>query len=241
MPEWALRFENFSALHAATVLLFTFAWAAVVAAGRRVAGGPHEQRWRASLCASIAAAWLLANAGQLLPGVFVVAQSLPLQLCDLAGALAPLALWRRTRLLLGTLYFWGLGFSVQAVATPDLAQGPASVAFWMFWVPHANIVGAACYALVVEGFRPQWRECIQAYLLALLYLVLVLPFDLLTGFNYGYVGPVDLPQPTLLDLLGPWPWRIGSLTVVALCGFVLLQLPWTIAARGSAQNPRSVA
>jgi hypothetical integral membrane protein (TIGR02206 family) len=134
----------------------------------------------------MALAWGIANAGSCTLR-HVASENLPLQICDIAGILAPLALWRRTRLLLGVLYFWGLGFSVQAIATPDLAHGPASVAFWMFWIPHANITGAACYALAVEGFRPGWRECAQAYALAL-YLALILPFDLLTGFNYDYVA-----------------------------------------------------
>ena len=231
MPEWALRFENFSALHLATVLFFAALWLALVVVGRRVAGGPLAPRWRAWLCASMALAWLAANGGQLLPSVYVASENLPLHICDIAGILAPLALWRRTRLLLGVLYFWGLGFSVQAIATPDLHHGPASIAFWMFWIPHANITGAAVYALVVEGFRPRWRECAQAYALALLYLALILPFDLLTGFNYGYVGPVTLPQPTLLDLLGPWPWRIGAMMAAALAGFILLQLPWAMGER----------
>ena len=231
MPEWALRFENFSALHLATVLFFAALWLALVVIGRRVAGGPLAARWRGCLCAWMALAWLAANGGQLLPSVYVASENLPLQICDIAGILAPLALWRRSRLLLGVLYFWGLGFRVQAIATPDLHHGPASIAFWMFWIPHANITGAAVYALVVEGFRPRWRECAQAYALALLYLALILPFDLLTGFNYGYVGPVTLPQPTLLDLLGPWPWRIGAMMAAALAGFILLQLPWVMASR----------
>ena len=38
MPEWALRFENFSVLHLATVLFFAAVWLVLVAVGRRVAG-----------------------------------------------------------------------------------------------------------------------------------------------------------------------------------------------------------
>jgi len=238
MPDWALRFENFSPLHLATVLFFAALWLALAVGGRRVAGGPQEARWRAWLCGAMALAWFLANAGQLLPGVFVASENLPLQICDIAGILAPLALWRRTRRLFGVLYFWGLGFSVQAIATPDLHHGPASIAFWMFWIPHANITGAACYAIAVEGYRPRWRECAEAYALALLYLALILPFDLLTGFNYGYVGPETLPQPTLLDVLGPWPWRIGAMMAAALAGFILLQLPWAMGQRHV--RPRAV-
>ena len=89
----------------------------------------------------------------------------------------------------------------------------------------------ACAARSRRPSPARWRECAQAYALALLYLALILPFDLLTGFNYGYVGPVTLPQPTLLDLLGPWPWRIGAMMAAALAGFILLQLPWVMASR----------
>ena len=64
MPEWALRFENFSALHLATVLFFAALWLGLVVVGRRVAGGPLAPRWRAWLCASMALAWLAANGGQ---------------------------------------------------------------------------------------------------------------------------------------------------------------------------------
>lgn len=238
MPPWALQFQNFSTLHLLTVCGFGVLWALLAGVGRMVAGSVLESHWRSGLCVSLAVAWAVANGVQLAPGYFVAASNLPLQACDLAGILAPLALWRRTRLLLGVLYFWGVGFSVQAILTPDLAEGPAQAEFWMFWVPHANLSGAACYALVVERFRPGWRECLQAYGLAVLYLVLILPFDLVTGFNYGYVGPQTLEQPTLLDALGPWPWRIAGMMAVALTGFVLLLLPWLPRA---AQKPRSVA
>ena len=239
MPDWALEFRNFSTLHLATVLGFVLLWTLLAVGGRAVAGSAREARWRAALCASLALAWLTANGAQFRPGYFVAASNLPLHACDLAGILAPLALWRRTRVLLGVLYFWGLGFSVQAILTPDLDEGPARAGFWMFWVPHANITGAACYALVVERFRPGWRECLQAYGLAVLYLALILPFDLVTGFNYGYVGPQTPSQPTLLDFLGPWPWRIGSMMALAFAVFVAMLLPW-LPPRGS-QKPRSVA
>jgi hypothetical integral membrane protein (TIGR02206 family) len=102
----------------------------------------------------------------------------------------------------------------------------ANLEFWTFWIPHANLTGAAVYIVMVEGFRPGWADCARIYAITVLYLLLILPFDLLTGFNYGYVGP-DMPsQPPIMEHLGPWPWRVLVMTLLAAMAFVLLQLPW---------------
>ena len=226
MPDWAGQFHAFSLLHAVTVALFGALWAVLVVVGLRLRGQESESRWRRLLGWWLLLAWLIANGVQLLPGRFVAAVNLPLQVCDIAGLLAAFALWSRNRLLLAILYFWGVGFSIQAMLTPELVSGPANVDYWTFWVPHANLTGAACYILIVERFRPSWSDCRQTYALALVYLALILPFDLLSGFNYGYVGAVTPSQQTILDLLGPWPWRIVSMMALAALGFALLQWPW---------------
>lgn len=226
MPDWAGQFHAFSLLHAVTVVLFGALWTVLVLIGLRLRGQESEPRWRQLLGWWLLLAWLIANGVQLLPGRFVAAVNLPLQVCDIAGLLAAFALWSRNRLLRATLYFWGVGFSIQAMLTPELVSGPAHVDYWTFWVPHANLTGAACYILVVERFRPRWSDCRQTYALALVYLALILPFDLLSGFNYGYVGAVTPSQQTILDLLGPWPWRIVAMMALTALGFALLQWPW---------------
>jgi hypothetical integral membrane protein (TIGR02206 family) len=227
MPEWAGEFHAFSVLHAVTVALFGGLWALLILIGLRARNRQWETRWRVLFGGFLLLCWLFANVVQLFPGRFVAGVNLPLQACDIAGILAPFALWSRQRVLLSILYFWGVGFSIQAILTPELVSGPAQVDFWTFWVPHANLTGAGCYILLVERFRPRWHDCLQSYALAVLYLALILPFDLLSGFNYGYVGPVTPSQRTILDLLGPWPWRVGSMMALAALGFALLQWPWS--------------
>lgn len=231
------HFENFSGLHLGTVLGFTLGWSLISAIGIRLRGSPAQARWRRLLGAWLLACWVFANGAQLLPGRFDVASVLPLHPCDIASLVAALAILRPGRVASALLYFWGLGFSVQAILTPELSQGPAHLAFWTFWLPHANLSGAAIYALVVDRYRPGWGEARLAFAIALGYLALILPFDLLTGFNYGYVGPAMPLQPTLMDFLGPWPWRIGSLVALTAAGFALLAWPWV----ALAQKPRSLA
>lgn len=228
------RLELFSPLHFATIALFALAWALLIACGRRLHGQPHSRRWRRALAIAVGLCWVVANGVQLLPGRFVAQENLPLQVCDIAGLLAAFALYASWSTPRAVLHFWGLGFSVVAILTPELAVGPASAAFWTFWVPHANLTGAAVYLLLVEDYRPSWADARSAFAWALLYLALVLPFDLLSGFNYGYVGPGKPAQATLLDWLGPWPWRVGVMTLLTAVVFALLVWPW-------AQKPRSVA
>jgi hypothetical integral membrane protein (TIGR02206 family) len=232
MEHW----QNFSPLHLATVLCFAIAWGLLCLRGRALRGTLAEPPWRASLALVVLCCWLFANGVQLLPGRFDAAVVLPVQVCDIAGLVAALAIWRPGGLPGAILHFWGLGFSVQAILTPELLHGPAHVDFWTFWLPHANLSGAACYALVVERYRPRWADARAAFCCALAYLGLMLPFDLLTGFNYGYVGPAKPGNPSLIDFLGPWPWRVGVMVLLTAAVFALLALP-----SARAQKPRSVA
>ena len=237
LREWLDHFAAFSSLHLATLLFFAALWAALIRYGiarRNVPGAPQWRRHLGQLCLAIV---LLGNGVQLCPPWFDAAETLPLQICDITEMLVPFALWFRHRVLYALLYFWGLGFSVQAILTPDLAAGPLHLAYWTFWLPHAMLTGSAVFVLIVDEFRPGWHDYGWAYGLAVVYLVLILPFDLLTGFNYGYVGPGLPGHPSLLDLLGPWPWRIGAMMLTTAMVFALMQLPWTL----RAQKPRSRA
>lgn len=236
MPAWLEHFELFSPVHTATALSFALLWGVLIAAGRRRRGTAAEGPWRRRLAGLLLGVWLAANGVQLLPRYFEASSCLPLHPCDLVGLLAPWALWSRRRLALSLLYFWGIGFTLQAVITPELKEGPASLWFWVFWLPHAAILGAAVYIVAVEGFAPTGRDCLQAYRVALLYVLILVPFNLLTGFNYGYLGTARPATASLLDLLGPWPWRLGVLMVLSGLGFALLQLPWSVRARQAARR-----
>jgi len=59
--------------------------------------------------------------------------SLPLDLCNLVLAACIIALFRPGRFIAEIAYFWGLGGGLQAVLTPDLAQGFPSWDFALFF------------------------------------------------------------------------------------------------------------
>lgn len=153
--------------------------------------------------------------------------SLPLHVCNIASLLAPVALLVRARWLRVVLYFWGLGLSTQAFLTPLVNEGAA---FWLFWINHTQIIGAAVYLLVVEGYRPDWRDYRTITLINVGYAIFITAFNLAFGFNYAYIGN-DLPEATtLMHKLGPWPWRIfvaWAIVQSLFAAMVAVWMPWS--------------
>ncbi len=170
----------------------------------------------------------------LLPSNFDIAKSLPLHLCDVVGWLGPFALLlahtRKTRWLRTILYFWGIGLSTQAFFTPTITQGPGDPRFWLFWISHTQIVGAAVYDIVVRGYRPDLRDLKAAIIASLVWMVPLVVLNWITGLNYGYLGP-ELEGETVLNLLPPWPWRVLTMAGIVLVLFSLMWAVWPIAGR----------
>ena len=133
-------------------------------------------------------------------------------------------------------WFWGSALGSQAVFTPDLSGGPATISFWAFWLYHFFIVGAGIYTVTVRGFRPRWPDLRLALALGVLYAAVVFAIDAAFGLNYGYFGRSDPSQPTLLDYLGPWPLRALYMVLAGGAAMTLLWLPWAVAARRSSRR-----
>jgi hypothetical integral membrane protein (TIGR02206 family) len=183
--------------------------------------------------------WAWVQTFGLLPWRYEAAKALPLQVCDLMGFLAPAALVTNWRALRALLYFWGIGLSSQGFFQPDLREGPADPSFWAFWLGHVSVVGLAAYDVFARGYRPTWRDYGVACAAAAAYLAVILPVDLLFGFNYGYVGRGQPGQPSVVDFLGPWPGRVAIIAALAAAVMALLVLPWEAARwwKGASREP----
>lgn len=153
-------------------------------------------------------------------------QSLPLQICDLAAVGAAVALFTGRRWAQAIAYFWGLALSLQGLVQPDLREGPDALGFWLFWLHHALIVGAATYVVAVQGFRPILPDLRLAVGAGLAYALPVFLVDWALGVDYGYLGRGLPSQPSLLDWFGPWPWRPAIVVLLAAGVMALLYLPW---------------
>jgi hypothetical integral membrane protein (TIGR02206 family) len=188
---------------------------------------------RLDVCVGVAGIilWIFAKIWGTWPGNFDPQYSFPLQICDYSALIAPLALVTSLRPLRALLYFWGLGLSSQAIFSPDLGYGPATIKFWLFWLSHGMIVGGAIYDLTARRFRPAWRDFAIALGALSLWFVIVLPIDIVFGFNYGYIGRSRPGQPPIVDAFGAWPGRLVIMSILAIVVFVVLVLPWELARR----------
>lgn len=228
---WLHYLEPFSLAHATTALGFGALMLFTIVAGVQALHAGREPAYRRGLAAFIGLWQAASIVWWLLPRNLDWSRSLPLQLCDLAGPIAAIALFTQRRWARVLLFYWGLGLCSQAFVTPVNHSGPASLHYWFFWVNHAQIVGAALYDIIVLRYRPTLRDGIFAFGSTLVYAAVVLPLDLAFGWNYGYLGR-ELAQPgTLIEWLGPWPWRLAALGGIVALLFALMTVAFPLGAR----------
>lgn len=153
---------------------------------------------------------------------------LPLHLCSIMVFLSAIMLVTQSYTLYELLYFLGIGAATQALLTPDLGTyGFPHYRFFQTFISHGLIVTAAIYMTLVEGYRPYWRSLLRVALLGNLYVAIVWPINSLLGSNYLYIA--HKPEtPSLIDVLGPWPWYVLSLEAIAVVLCLLLYAPFAI-------------
>lgn len=159
---------------------------------------------------------------------------LPLQLCDVAALAGAVALWKRRPLACELVYFFGLAGTLQGLLTPALQEDFPSPRFIVFFVNHCGIVITAFYVVLGMGFRPRpWAPMrMMAWILS--YALIVGGINGLLRTNYGFLCRKP-PSTSLLDVLGPWPWYIGCLILLASLFFVVLDLPFAAGRRKQPQ------
>ncbi len=227
---WAV-FQPFGLKHATVFLISVAIMGAFCWLGHRLGEGRVRRRIELAVAWSVVAFQCAHLTYWFLPQNFLIGTSLPLHLCDLASVAAALMLFTNARWLRAVLYFWAIGLSTQAFFTPTLTDGIATLRFWFFWIGHLQIVGIAVYDVVARGFRPTGRDFLIGVGASVLWASTAMVVNLSLGTNYGFIGSATPENPTIVDHLGPWPWRVGVLGVIVTTLFAVLWLVWPASAR----------
>jgi hypothetical integral membrane protein (TIGR02206 family) len=170
------------------------------------------------LAAVIAGAYVVEYAANAADGALTLQFGLPLQLTDAVTFVAVAALLRPRPLLVELVYFWALAASLQSVLTPDLGQAFPSVFYFTYFLTHIGVVTAACLLVFGRDLRPRPGAPWRALAATAAWALLAGAGDLLTGGNYMFLRAKPA-HASLLDLMGPWPWYIGTAVLLALALF----------------------
>lgn len=229
-------FRPFSLTHGYALLCLALVIALAIAVGRRQRD-TYEQSaptdFERKLAYANIAVWIVAHGWWQLPERFDPVTTLPLQMCHIASLIASAVLLTRNHKLRAILYFWAFALCTQAIITPSLIDPPSSPVFWSFWFLHGFVMMTAVHDIAVNGFRPTWRDYGTACAASATYVALVLPINIALGANYGFVGKSKPLNPSIVDLLGPWPERLLIIVPLAALVMALVMLPWVMLRRVS--------
>jgi len=228
--------RDFSGQHLAALAVILAAGAACVYAARRHPG--HRiVLLRRGLACLILGGWIAEYVADGVLGIWSARYTLPLQLTDLVTIVSVLALLSSRPVLVELTYLWALTATLQAVLTPDLADTFPSVFFFTYFVYHGGTIVAACLLVFGCGRYPRPGAYRRVYAASLAWTLVAGLGDVITGGNYMYLR--DKPaHGSLLDVMGPWPWYIASITVLGLGMLVAVDRLTTIARRSAVGRNR---
>jgi hypothetical integral membrane protein (TIGR02206 family) len=223
---FAVAFQTFGAQHLITLGVIAALCALVFAAARYWIGSKRVWLGRLLGLSLLAYAACIYIQQGLTHGL-TWENSLPLDLCNLVLIACIISLFRPIHFITEIAYFWGLGGVLQATLTPDLARGFPSWDFaFFFWGHGATLLGIV-FLTSDRNFRPH-KNSVGRMMIALnAYAVVVGSINAITGWNYGYLCRKPA-MPSLFDFLGPWPWYLLSLELIAFLTFLILDRLWRL-------------
>jgi hypothetical integral membrane protein (TIGR02206 family) len=225
-PFIATEFHDFDTQHIA-VLSIIVALCFVVARAARMESESINRRLRWLIGLSLLGYCASFYVQQGIEGALTWEYSLPLELCSLVLISCIVSLFKPNPFTTEIAYFWGLGGVLQATLTPDLDRGFPSWEFLLFFWSHGATLIAILFLITRRDFRPRKDSILRMMIALNIYALAVGGLDAIMGWNYGYLcrRPV---MPSLLDLLGPWPWYLLWLELVAFLSFLILDIPWRL-------------
>ncbi len=239
----------FGGLHWAVLAVWAALTVGVIGLQRwvsRGAGGLDSvgsRRLRYGFAGFGAGVWLFSTVYWLHPANIEVKTSLPFHVCDWTMLLLPAALVLRRRWMLTLVYFAGLGLTSWGLVIPVERAGPGETAFWVFWLGHGVVVTGALYMVFGLGYRARWRDLRFALLVGVVYSVAMFCLNVASGvrfggegvvfeaglaWNYGYLGPGDVPVVGGLA----WPGRVLLVMLAAAVAMVACWVPFRVMAWG---------
>ena len=222
-------FEPFGSAHLVVITLTIFLPVVFAGIARRLKTRLLDRVFRMAIAALLIMNYLSYAVFRVNHGAAEWKEMLPFQLCDWTMFAVVVALLTGGNpAWLEVAYFWGIGGSLQAIVTPNLAFGFPDIRFLSFFTDHCGIVVGVLYLMISRRFRPTMKSIWRTLAWSELYLAITLIVDWLTGVNYGFL----LHKPEAFSILNylsdSRPIYILQLNGLALLFFAVLYAPFAI-------------
>jgi hypothetical integral membrane protein (TIGR02206 family) len=150
---------------------------------------------------------------------------LPLHFCDFAVLVAIMALATKRKAVCELLYFWGLSGTVIAMLMPDVDRGFPDSRCASFFALHGVVAISAAVVAFGMGVRPRPGANWRVFWFTNVYAAVIALIDWTAGENFLYLRAKP-SQPSILDVMGPWPWYILTADALAWLIFRALMIPF---------------
>ncbi len=168
------------------------------------------------------------HAYEITHGQWTIRDSLPLNICSLMVFASAAMLAARSYPLYEFCYFLGIGAASQVLINPDLGTYLfPHFYFFQTSISHGLVVISAVYMTAVEKFRPYPQSLLKVAVGMNAYLLIIALVNRWLGSNYLFIAHKP-GTPTLIDLLGPWPWYILGMEAVGVAIALVLYLPFLL-------------
>jgi hypothetical integral membrane protein (TIGR02206 family) len=161
--------------------------------------------------------WMMVN------GNWRLSHAIPLELCSISLFLAVILLITEKKMVYEILLFTGLLGASQALFTPYLNYDFPHFRFFHFFITHLLIFCIPLYFTWVKGYRPSIHSVVKTIVFLNILMPFVMIVNKVTGGNYLYLSHKP-ESASLLDLLGPHPWYIFSLEMLAFSLSIVIWL-----------------
>lgn len=155
-----------------------------------------------------------------------VSFSLPLELCSIASLLAGIMLLTKSRFLVETIYFIGIGGALQALITPELYFGFPQFRYIQFFTDHALLILAPLLMIWFYNYKITFKSLIKSFVTINIIAAVVFVLNMLLDANYMFLSSKP-NSASLLDLLGAYPVYLISLEFIVIAMFLILYIPFT--------------
>jgi hypothetical integral membrane protein (TIGR02206 family) len=223
-------FVFFGTAHLAAIAL-AFAVPVMLAVAVRLSGnGPLANVVRWTFAVELVATYALWYWLLFARGWFGVASALPMHLCDWAAIATIVTLIVPNQKSYELAYFWALTGTLQATLTPQLSLGWPDLRFVVFFGFHCGVIAAVLYMTLGMRMRPYPGSILRVVAWTLVYGLAAGTVDWLFGVNFGFLRAKS-SDPSVLDLLAPWPWYIAELVPIGFVLILILYAPFFLADR----------